>query len=57
MLSARDTGEYQGQRSLMVEWGAAGHRREAAGASVGFIVKCEIGGHLTHYLIKVSDTI
>lgn len=41
----------------MVKYGAAGHMREAAGACVGFIVKCEIGGHLTLYLIRVSDTI
>lgn len=32
-------------------------RREAAGVSVGFAARCEIGGHCTLYLIKVSDTI
>ncbi len=53
MLSAKDTGEYQGQRSLMVKWGAAGQTE----ACVGFIVRCEIEGHLTPCLIKVSDTI
>lgn len=35
MLSAWDTEEYRGQRSLVVKQGAAGQKREAAGVSVG----------------------
>lgn len=36
----------------MVKPDAASHLRDAAGAHVGFMVKCEIGGHHTVYLVK-----